>query len=77
MQTALVEVFHLMASDTPRWSEDDSGGVWYNSGDKMVQTAGLARSMRDVLPCGLTCVKEGTTFSNEKLYKISLRCENK
>ena len=74
MQTALVEIFHLMASDTSRWSEDDSGGsvvqLWRQDGSDS-----RARSMRDLLPFGLTCVKEGTTCCNEKLYKISLRCE--
>jgi len=71
-----VGVFHLMARDTPRWSEDNSGGIVV----LLCRQDGSdcrTRSMRDLLPFGLIWVKEGTTWCNEKLYKIYLRCENK
>ena len=44
---------HLTESDTPRWSDDDSGGIVEQF--KSCETlASKARSMRDLLPFGLT-----------------------
>ena len=56
----LVGVFHLR--DTPRWSEDNSGGIvvqlWRQDGS---DSRAIDQCMRDLLPFGFTCVKEGTT----------------
>ena len=56
----LVGIFHLMASDTPRWSEDNSGWIVVQL-CRQDGSDSRTRSMRDLLPFGITCVKEGIT----------------
>ena len=46
----------LMASDTQRWSEDNSGGIVVQL-CRQDGSDSRARSMRDLLPFGLTRVK--------------------
>ena len=64
--------FHLRTTDTSRWSDDDKGGTGKQL-SKFDISASRAKSMRVLLPLGLSWVNEGTTWVNEKLYNKSLR----